>query len=338
MTATAQTGAASAPAIDHPITLTFQGDWGQANMHRICGWLAQEIGDRCPPGSRFGIWNGRGGFDAYEAVLNGTVDIAIATPAAAAAALTSGSGPLRLPDAGRLRALGTLPQRDRVVVAVDATLEITSIADLLSIAADLRIATSPNDGVNLLGFAAAELLRAEGADPADLTARGASFSYHELPFPAIREFARDQANVLIHEAIMMPAWQRIAETRPVRYLPISNQAAATFAGWNWPTAPVTAGYLPGLDEDLTTLQFSDFLVICRDDLPDEIARLAAWCMIATRSALEVQYQHIPADRSPVGHPLVPTQIRTAPIPLHPAAQSAFEVVGDYATNDALIWV
>jgi hypothetical protein len=42
-----EAGSAAAPVIARPITLTFQGDWGQANMHRICGWLAQEIGDRC---------------------------------------------------------------------------------------------------------------------------------------------------------------------------------------------------------------------------------------------------------------------------------------------------
>lgn len=338
MTAAAEAGAATAPTIDHPITLTFQGDWGQANMHRICGWLAQEIGARCSPGSRFGIWNGRGGFDAYEAVLDETVDIAIATPAVAGAALLSGSGPLRHPDSHRLRALGTLPQRDRVVVAVDAALDVTSIGDLQSFATDLRIATSPNDGVNLLGLAADELLRAEGAGAAGLTAGGARFSYHELPFLAIREFAHGEANVLIHEAIMMPAWQRVAEVRPVKYLPVSAEAAAAFAGWSWPTATVQAGYLPDLDQDLTTLEFSDFLVICRDDLSDEVARLVAWCMIANRSALETQYQHIPADHSPVGHPLVPEAMRSATIPMHPAAQSAYEVVGDYVAPAALIWV
>ena len=35
---------ADEPRLDRPVTLAFRGDWGQANMHRICGWLAQEIG------------------------------------------------------------------------------------------------------------------------------------------------------------------------------------------------------------------------------------------------------------------------------------------------------
>lgn len=337
MTSAAGAGPGSAPTIDRPITLTFQGDWGQANMHRICGWLSQEIGDRCPPGSRFGIWNGRGGSDAFAAVLDGTVDIAVATPTAAAAAMASDPDLLRLNGAHRLRALGTLPQRDRLVVAVDARLGVSDISELRSFAGDLRIATSPDDGVNLIGLAAHALLRAEGVEPDELVSRGCDFSYHERPFGAIAEFARGDADVLIHEAIMMPAWQRVSDVRPVTYLPVSEAAAASFARWNWPTAVVPADYLPGLDTDLTTLDFSDFLVVCRDDLDDEAAYLAAWCMIATRGAIEVQYRHIPGDRSPLGHPLEPAAVRSAVLPLHPAAQAGYERVGEYATSDALIW-
>jgi TRAP-type uncharacterized transport system substrate-binding protein len=337
VTATADAGPAPAPTIHRPITLTFQGDWGEANMHRICGWLAQEIGDRSPAGSRFGIWNGRGGLDAFQAVLDGTVDVAVATPTAAAAAMMSGSGPVRVTGSDRLRALGTLPQRDRLVVAVDARLDVAEIRDLMTVPAGLRIATSPHDGVNLIGLAAHELLRAEGADPADLVRAGAQFSTHERPFPAIAEFARGDADVLIHEAVMMPAWQRVADMHPVRYLPISRRAAGSFTDWRWPTAVVPAGYLPGLEDDLTTLDFSDFLLLCRDDLPDDVARLAAWCAVATRGALEAQYQHIPGDRSPLNHPLVPAAIRTTVIPLHPAAAAAYELVGDDASADALIW-
>src|ERR1700733_13430280 len=119
--------AADEPRLSESTTLTFQGDWGQANMHRICGWLAQEIGDRCPPGSRFAIWSGRGGADAFAAVLDGAVDIAIATPTAAGAMLVAGSGPLTMPGAGRLRALGTLPQRDRLGGCADAPLGLAQV-------------------------------------------------------------------------------------------------------------------------------------------------------------------------------------------------------------------
>ena len=62
--------------LSRSVTLQFMGDWGQANLHRVCGWLAQEMGDRSGPHSRFAIWNGRGGVDAVKAVGRGNVDVA----------------------------------------------------------------------------------------------------------------------------------------------------------------------------------------------------------------------------------------------------------------------
>src|SRR4029077_9265022 len=108
------------------------------------------------------------------------------------------------------------------------------------------------------------------------------------------------------EAIMTPHWQRIAAKRPVRYLPWGEQVLAAFAADGWPSATVEAGSLPGQAEDLLTLDFSDFVLLCTPALPDDVAYLAAWCMVKTRGALEAQYAHLPKDHSPVTYPLVPT--------------------------------
>ena len=37
--------------LDRPITLHMMGDWGIANLHRICGWIGAELWRRSPPGS-----------------------------------------------------------------------------------------------------------------------------------------------------------------------------------------------------------------------------------------------------------------------------------------------
>ncbi|WP_431919352.1 hypothetical protein [Amycolatopsis tucumanensis] len=326
------------PFIDREISLIFQGDWGQANLHRICGWLCQEIGDRSAPGSRFGIWSGRGGTDAVRAVLAQDVDAALLTPTAAAAGITAGAGPLAVPGADRLRALGTLPQRDRLVTCVDAALGVSHTGELAELLPSLRIATSPDDGVNLIGAAAHRLLGAHRITPERLEQAGGSMLYAERPFPAIAAFRDGGANVLIHEAIMTPAWQRVAEHRPVTYLDVDPAVVAAFADWHWPTATVPAGYLPGLDHDLEALEFSDFLLVCRADLPDDIASMIAWCLVATREALEVQYRHLPPDRSPVSYPLDPKAIASTPVPLHPAAEATYAALGDGASAaGALMW-
>jgi NMT1-like family len=313
---------ADEPRLDHPVTLAFRGDWGQANMHRICGWLAQEIGDRSPEGSQFAIWSGRGGVDQVEALRAGQADIAIVTPAAAV--------PMLKPEG--LCALGVIGQRDRLVVAVDAGLPVSTVADLAAISGEVTIATSADDGINLIGLAAHKALRLAGLDIS-----GLSFRYDERPFPPIGWFADGEADVLIHEAIMTPHWQRIAAKRPVRYLPWGDDVLAAFAAEGWPAATVEAGYLPGLDEDLRTLDFSDFVLLCPQALADDVAYLAVWCMVKTRRALEAQYAHLPPDHSPVTYPLVPADMARTPIPLHPAAARAYADLNDDPVTGAPIW-
>jgi TRAP-type uncharacterized transport system substrate-binding protein len=246
----------------------------------------------------------------------------VVTPAAA----------VHLLEPGDLRALGVIGQRDRLVVAVDAALPVTTVADLASVAGRVTVATSPDDGVNLIGVAAHKALRLAGVDPGTL-----SFRYDERPFPAISWFADGAADVLIHEAIMTPHWQRIAAKRPVRYLPWGERVLAAFAAEGWPSATVEAGYLPGLTEDLLTLDFSDFVLLCTPALPDDVAYLAAWCMVKTREALEVQYAHLPRDHSPVTYPLVPADMARTPVPLHPAAARAYADAGDDPAAGARIW-
>lgn len=326
------------PVIDRDISLVFQGDWGQANLHRVCGWLSQEVGDRCAPGSRFGIWSGRGGADAVHAVLAQDVDVALMTPATAAAGIADGTGPLAFPGTDQLRALGTVPQRDRLVTCVDAALGVSRMSELAELMPSLRIATSQDDGVNLIGLAAHHQLAAVGVTPDRLRDAGGSFLYSERPFPAIKAFHDGAANVLIHEAIMTPTWQRITERKEVTYLDADPAVIEAFATWHWPTAIVPKGYLPTLDHDLTALEFSDFLLVCRTDLPDDIASLIAWCMVATRGAIEAQYRHLPADHSPITYPLEPTAVATTTIPLHPAAEATYATLGDDTrAAGPLIW-
>ena len=310
------------PRLSHPVSLAFRGDWGQANFHRIFGWLSQEMGDRAPEGSEFAIWNGRGGRDQIEAVRAGKADISILTPIAALPML-------KIDD---LYTLGTLPQRDRLVVAVDAALPVNTVADLANLPGRVTIATSPDDGVNLVGYAVHKALRLAGVDP-----QRHRFRYAERAFPLLSQFINGEADVLIHEAIMTPQWHRIDSKRPVRYLPWGDHVLAAFAAEGWPSATVEAGYLPGLEEDLRTLEFSDFAMICPRTLADDVAYLAVWCMVKTRLALEAMYAHIPPERAPITYPLVPADMARSPIPYHPAAARAYAELDDTPITDGLMW-
>jgi hypothetical protein len=76
-----------------------------------------------------------------------------------------------------------------------------------------------------------------------------------------------------------------------------------------------------------TLDFSDFLVLTRRDLPDDIAYAAAWVFGETRDVLERQYRHLPPERSPITYPLDPHLMGHTPLPLHPGAARYYEALG-----------
>ena len=190
-----------APHLNRSLTLHFYGDWGQANLHRVCGWLAQEVGDRSGPHSRFAIWNGRGGTDAVRAVGRGHVDLALATPAAFVTMALDGRGPYAGEAFPHLRALGSVPQTDRLVLAVGAEVGIRSFADLRERRLPLRIATSPDDGVNHIGLAVQRIMALAGVSRATLESWGGSYLEEERPLPCISHAREGRADAVFHDAL-----------------------------------------------------------------------------------------------------------------------------------------
>lgn len=181
------------PRLDRSITLHLRGDWGQANLHRVCGWLAQEVGDRSGPYSRIAIWNGRGGVDNALAVGRGEVDVALVTPATFVRLALTGQGPYKGEAFPELRALGTVPQTDRLVLAVRADAGVRSFEDLRQRRPPLRIATSPDDGINQIGFAVHRIMELAGVS---LETWGGRYVEHERPFPCIQAVADGNADAV----------------------------------------------------------------------------------------------------------------------------------------------
>ncbi|HLQ31743.1 MAG TPA: TAXI family TRAP transporter solute-binding subunit [Chloroflexota bacterium] len=316
------------PRLNRSITLQFKGDWGQANLHRVCGWLCQEIGDGAGPHSRIAIWNGRGGVDNVRAVGRGEVDVSLATPAAFVKMAVDGKGPYGGEAFPHLRALGTVAQTDRLVLAVSAEHGIRSFADLRERRPVLRIATSPDDGINHIGLAVHRIMELSGIPDHDLEAWRGRFVEDERPFPCLQAVADGAADAVFYEAIMTARWQQLANERQLTFVPIEDGVLDQLErDFGWPRAVLPAGYFRGLEEPLPTLDFSDFLVLARMDMPDDVAYLIAWCLVETRAKLEAQYRHIPPERSPVTYPLEPAKIAATAIPLHPGAASYYASAG-----------
>ena len=302
------------PHIERSFTLHLRGDWGGANLHRVCGWIAQELADRCGPHTRIATWNSRGFSDAVRAVGRGEVHVAMTTPVAFATSALDGRGVYADEFYPELRALGVVPQRDRLLVAVRKNLGITTFAELRERKPALRLATSIHDGVNSVGLAAHEVLTRSGVD---ITGWGGALLEDERPFESLDHVREGRADAIVHEAMMLPHWQEIGPA--MNFLEVEPDVLDGLqADFGWPAAEIEDGYFPDTP-GFTTLDFSDFLVLTRADLPEDLAYAIAWVLGETRQVIEGQYRHLAPERSPITYPLDPVTMGKTPVPLHPGA-------------------
>ena len=119
------------------------------------------------------------------AVGRGEVDVALATPTAFAPLAIEGKGIATGQAFPDLCALGTMPQTDRLVLAIDGKFGIRSFDELRRKAPALRIATAPNNGVNVIGYAAQRVMARAGI-PRAHHSRRCGGRLHRVRAPARR--------------------------------------------------------------------------------------------------------------------------------------------------------
>lgn len=316
------------PTIDRSIRLQFKGDWGQMNLHRVCCWLSMEVGDRTGPDTQIGIWNGRGGADEIFAVAKGEVDMAITTPVSFAGMALNNVGPYTEGDYSHLRTIGYVPQDDRLVLSLKKDLGITSFADLREKKPALKIATSPDDGINMIGFGVQRIMEAAGISRAEFESWGGEFIEAERPHESWDAMLSGEADGMFHEAIMAGPWQEITNKYDMVFLPIEDEVLTSLEQqFGWQRAVIKKGYFRGHEEDIEVIDFAHFLLVVREDMPEDIAHLLAWSLCETKHVIEDQYSHIPQDRSPISYPLKPEEMHRSPIPLHKGAHRYFSEAG-----------
>lgn len=317
------------PRISRSLTLNFVGDWGQANFHRVLGWLTLQFCDRAGPRSRTAIWSIRGGgLEAVPLVHDGEADLCIVTPDKLMRTALTGEGIFHgrpMPD---LRALAVLPQNDAMVFAIDQRFGVRSFADLRRIKPAIRIARSVDDGTNFIGYVTSRFLEAHGVSAADIESWGGSFASFQRPEECLGMMLRGEVDAVLQEAVMTPWWMEVMGKGTVIAIPAEPEALAVLeASLGLPARTIPAGYWPGLERPLTTLDFADFVVLVRADMPDDVAHLLTWCLVETRAHIERQFRHIPPERSPLSYPLTPAKMALPSIPLHPGALAYYESAG-----------
>ena len=318
----------SEPKLDRRITLQFMGDAGQANLHRICGWMSQQLGQRSGEGSRFAVWNGFGGTDSFDALIDRVVDVAFFVPAWFARTVSEGKGIYSRDGVSDLRALAVLPQDDRLVIALHAELGLKTLNDIRRQKPPLRLAVAVDDGKNMVGYATNRLLEAAGIPRSEIESWGGQFIEGAWPWDTIPRAGDGSADGVIFEAIMTPLWRELTAKQPLNFIPIDDDVLAKLeAEYGWSRGTVPADRFTGQTVPFESLDFSDFLMMCRADMEDDVAHLIAWCLCETREAIERQYRHLSPKDSPLSYPLLPSKMARTPLPLHDGARRYFADAG-----------
>lgn len=318
--------------IERPVTLRCIGDWGHANFHRIMAFITQEFTERCGPNSRTCIWSvGGGGLEITDNITAGFADIAINTPVKLLQNARTGTGlwASRGP-APHLRALATIPQNDRLMLGLDPVLGCKTFADLRAKKPKLKIILCP-DAESPIGYVSHRYLEAHGVSVDTIKSWGGEVVFANRPEECLVP-CQDPSlgfNAVVNEALMTDWWTQLIDG-PRGFLPIPAEPEALAAVeriTSLPSATIPAGYWKSLKEEIPALEFLDFILMCREDMPEDVAYLITWILVMKKAKIEVQFRAFPGDRSPISWPMDPRQMAQTVYPLHPGAERFYREHG-----------
>lgn len=315
---------------DLELHLRFMGDWGVANFHRAAGWIAAGMRWRVKKGSTFTIHTMNGLDESLAAVLSGAVHMAVLTPIVTVDMCRRGRGLYDTPHPN-LCAVAALPHKDRLMLAIGADVAerygIRSYADIAAKRPPLRIATSINEAGNPIGLCIEQILAAYGIAWDDIERWGGRWIEVVRPPQALPLVASGEADAIFYEAIM--TWRPLLRQRPMRFIPVDPPVLEDLhTRYGFLRADIEPGEFPGIDERIATVDFAQWLITVRDDLPFEVANLMARVIVENRGDFERQYRSTPPDESALSYPIRPEEVwKTEPVPLHPGAAAYYREIG-----------
>lgn len=228
------------------------------------------------PGVRWGLYTPsalQGARNNPVEVAAGDLDVAITTPAATAWMAAHGAGVYDRPHEG-LRAIASYPHIDYVVFMVDAAFGIGSLRELAEQRVPLRVVTGrkAQGEQDVLTFLVDQVLARHGASFDAIESWGGEVIYGGPTHIGGHVMREGRADALFQEAQMADVFDQIADSRDVTVLAVDEDVIAEITrDYGVARAEVPAGRYRGVTSAVPTVDFSGWLVMCREDLPERYA-------------------------------------------------------------------
>ena len=267
-----------------------------------------------------------GDFLTPPAVSRKEADVGFVTPPACVTMAFRGVGPYH-EKMGNLRAVGALPHEDRMLWAVPEDSPIYSIKDMKDHPLRLVI---PNMDFPVR-FAVERVLEAYGLSIDALARNGWEIveESHCLKIPSV--VMEGRADALVHEGLKTPAWIELRKTRSMRYLPIDDDVLRDLENrYGYKGAVISREMIPGLEQDVPCVDFSDWLLFTHEEVPEDFIFLMTKLFVEKRERLfEFHFRNIPAEACNLVYPIDPHKVwkNIGGIPLHKGAEKYYREFG-----------
>ncbi len=117
----------------------------------------------------------------------------------------------------------------------------------------------------------------------------------------------------------------------MRFLPVEASVLGDLQNaYGYRPAVLSKGAFPGMEEDVPCVDFSDWLLFTREEMPEEFIYLMTKLFVEKRERLfEFHFRNIPVEACNLVCPIDPAQLskNVGGIPLHPGAERYYRENG-----------
>lgn len=236
----------------------------------------------------------------------------------------------------KLRAIAAFPHFDQFAVAVRRDLGIRSIAEIRERRIPLKISTAPLHLTHPAGWLLDILLEEYGMSIEDIESWGGAVIHGDRQPNLLESVPRDRIdrvsgmrsgalNAVFDEAMMTLPWKHIADTVDLDFLPVDEDVLDRLkVKYGVDRAVLPAGSLRGIDRDIPTVDFSGWVLFCREDFPEDLAYLTLKGIEEQKLQIESLFREYQGLTGPIE---ISTMWQNTGVPLHEGARRFYQERG-----------